>query len=248
MPPVKEVDGGHAPRCQRRQKAGGVHAGVPQFVRDWRPRVARPGGVNQHARFDAAADGAAKGLDELVSADVVVENVGRERNGFLRGFDGGEHGGKGLVAIDERLDFVAGGQRGRDDAADGAREHFQMFRSLVLRFAEVPGDGAAERFVDAECHGAAPDAVDAKHEIKNRAKQRQQPDESDPERRGAGFALVEQGMSRGEQGGQKIEARSQVRPEPGDLVEPVHCSPFFTTKARCDASAVLGKFPSLSRS
>ena len=230
-----------------RQKAHGVHAGAPQFVRDRRPRVARPGGVNQHAHFDAAADGAAKGLDKLVSAGVVVENVSRERNGFLRGFDGGEHGGKGFVAIDERLDFVAGGQRALDDAADGAREHFQMFRAFVLRFAEVPGNRAAESFVDAERNGAAADAVDAEHEIKHRAKHRQQPDEADPERGGAGIAFVEQGMNRGEQGGQKIEARSQVRPEPGDLVEPVHCSPFFMTKARRDASAVLEKdFPMLS--
>src|SRR5208282_2520996 len=121
-------------------------------------------------------------------------------------------------------------------------EHFQMFRSLVLRFAEVPGNGAAESFVDAERNGAAADAVDAEHKVKNRAKHRQQPDESNPERRGAGIAFVEQGMSRGEQGGQKIETRSQVRPEPGDLVEPVHYSPFFMTKARRDASAVLESF------
>ena len=73
---VAEVDGGHAPRRERRQKTRGVHAGVPQFVRDRRPRVARPGGVNQHAHFNAAADRPAKRLDELVSAGVVVENVG----------------------------------------------------------------------------------------------------------------------------------------------------------------------------
>ena len=68
----------------------------------------------------------------------------------MGGFDGGEHGGKGFVAINERLDFVAGGQRALDDAGDRAREHFQMFRAFVLRFAEVLGNGAAESFMDAE--------------------------------------------------------------------------------------------------
>ena len=141
-------------------------------------------------------------------------------------------GGKGLVAIDKRQDFVATGQRALDDAADGAGEHFQMLRAFVLRFAEVFGNGAAEGFMDAERNGAAADAVDPEHQIGNGAKQRQQPDESDPERRGAGVTFVQQGMSRGEEGGQKIKAGSQVRPEPGDGVEPVHCSTFFMAKTR----------------
>ena len=64
----------------------------------------------------------------------------------------------------------------------------------------------------AERNGAAADTVYAEGEVKNRTKQWQKPDESQPERRGAGIAFVEQGMNRGQQCGQKIKARGQVRP------------------------------------
>jgi len=55
----------------------------------------------------------------------------------------------------------------------------------------------------------------------------QKPDESQPERRGAGIAFVEQGMNRGKQGSQKIKACGQVRPIPGNLIEPIHRWPLY---------------------
>ncbi len=107
-----------------------------------------------------------------------------------------------------------------------------MFGAFVLRFAEIFGNGTAEGFVDGERQGAAADAVDAEREVKNWAEQRQKPDESQPERGGARIALVEQGMNRGENGGQEIEARRDVRPEPGEFVEPVHCHASFDRSGR----------------
>jgi hypothetical protein len=63
-------------------------------------------------------------------------------------------------------------------------------------------------------NGAAADAVYAQYQVKNRAKCRQKPDESEPERRGPGIAFMEQGMNRGQQGSQKTKTRGQMRPEP----------------------------------
>jgi len=39
-----------------------------------------------------------------------------------------------------------------------------------------------------------------------------------------------------EQGGQKIEARRQMRPEPGNMLEPIHA--FLLAKSRSDASVL----------
>ncbi len=97
-----------------------------------------------------------------------------------------------------------------------------MFSAFVLGFAEILRDRSAEGFVDGERQGAAADAVDAEREIKNRPEQRQKPDEAEPERGGAGIAFVQKGVKRGEQRGQKVEARRDVRPELGDFIEPVH--------------------------
>ena len=236
---VAEIDGGDAPGREERRGQEFVERNfvVPQPVSDGRPGISRAGGVNQDADGHAAGHGAGERGDKLPAAGVVVENVGAERDGFFGRFDGGEHGGKGGVAVDERFDLVAGGEGLGDEATDGAREHFEMFRAFVLRFAEIFGNGTAEGFVDGERQGAAADAVDAEREVKNWAEQRQKPDESQPERGGAGIALVEQGMNRGENGGQEIEARRDVRPEPGDFVEPVHCHAQFPTEAGAGASS-----------
>src|ERR1700690_3097984 len=43
-------------------------------------------------------------------------------------------------------------------------------------------------------------------------------------------------MNGSQQGGQKIEARSQMRPEPGNMLKPVHA--FLLAKSRSDASVV----------
>jgi hypothetical protein len=161
---------------------------------DGRPRITRAGGINQDAHGDPAGDGASERGGELFAGFVVVENIGRERDGFLGRFDGGEHGGKRLVAIHQRLNLIVGCQWLRNNAADDAREHFQMFRACMFRFVEVLGDGAARRFFQAQRNGAAADAVDAEHEVKYRTKYRHQPDDADPKRRGAGITFVQQGV------------------------------------------------------
>ncbi len=48
--------------------------------------------------------------------------------------------------------------------------------------------------------------------------------------------LWEKGMNGSEQGRQKIEARSQMRPESGDMLKPIHA--FLLAKSRSDASVV----------
>ena len=161
---------------------------------DGRPRIACAGGINQDAHGHPARDGAAQRGGELFSGRVVVEDVGGERDGFFGRFDGGEHGGKRLIAVDERLNVVAGGERERGDAVHHVREHFQMFRAGVFRFAEVVGHGPGESAMHAERDGAAADAIDAKHEVKYRSKSRHQPDDPDPKRCGAGITFVQQGM------------------------------------------------------
>src|SRR5580692_3718458 len=79
-----------------------------------------------------------------------------------------------------------------------------------------------------ERNGPSSDAIDAESEVKNRAEHGQKPDKSEPECCGTGIALVKQGMNRGEQRGQKIKACSQMRPELGNFVEPVHRLNTFT--------------------
>ena len=204
-----------------RNLANGIFA-RPQFPGDRRPRIARAGGINQHAHGHAALDGAFERGDKLFSAGVVVKNISAERDGFFRGFNRGEHGGKRGVAVDERLDFVSRGERLRGDAADDAGDVLEMFRAFVFRFAEIFGDVAAEGFVDAELDGAAADAVDAERKIEQRAERGQSPDDGEPDRGGAGVAFVEQRVAGGEQAGEQVKARREVRPEAGDFFKPVH--------------------------
>src|SRR5438105_14932283 len=83
-------------------------------------------------------------------------------------------------------------------------------------------NGTNDGFVDPERNSTAANPVDAESEIKNRANHRQEPDSSEPEGRGARIAFVEQRVNRGEQRGQKMKPRHQMRPEAGDCVEPVY--------------------------
>ena len=222
---VAEIDGGHAPGLQqrRRQKFCERNFCVAQFPGDRRPRITCAGGIHQHADFHAAfLTARSQRVNELVAGRIVVENIADERNGCFCGFDGGKHGGKCLVAVDERFHFIAGRQRPFDDATDDAGEHFKMFRAVVLRFAEIVGNGAADGLMHAEFDGAAADAVDAEHEVERRPQHRHEPDDSDPKRGGAGIALAEQGMAGGERRGEQIKPGDQVRPELRQFVEPVH--------------------------
>ena len=221
---VAKIDGGHAPRREdgRRQESGERNFCAPQFPGDRRERIARAGGINEHAHGHAALDGAFERGDEFFSARVVVENVGAERDGFFRGFNRGEHRWKRFVAVDQRLDFISRRERLRGDAADDAGDVLEMFRAVVLRFTEIFGNVAAESFMHAEFDGAAADAVDAEREVEQGTERGQKPDDGDPDCRGARVAFVEQGVAGGEQAGEQVKTRRDVRPEAGNFFKPVH--------------------------
>src|SRR5476651_1572985 len=97
-----------------------------------------------------------------------------------------------------------------------------MFRAIVLGFAKIFRDVAAESFVDAELDGAAAEAVDAEREVEQGTERGQKPDDADPDRRGARVAFVKQRVAGGEQAGKQIEGRREMRPKAGDFFEPVH--------------------------
>ena len=105
-----------------------------------------------------------------------------------------------------------------------------MFGAFVLRLAEIFRNRAGEGFMHTELQRAAADAIDAKREIKNGPNNGHQPDDTDPERGGARITFVEQGVNGSEQGSQKIKTRSQMRPEPGNVLEPIHRPPSLWRK------------------
>ena len=90
----------------------------------------------------------------------------------MGGLDGAQHGGEGLVAVDEGLDAVAAGEGLTDDPADYVREFFEMLQAGGLWFAQVFRGGLGIGSLYAEQNGAAADAVDAEREIQDRAKHR----------------------------------------------------------------------------
>src|SRR5476649_1868346 len=97
-----------------------------------------------------------------------------------------------------------------------------MFRAIVLGFAKIFRDVAAESFMDAELDGAAAEAVDAEREVEQGTERGQKPDDADPDRRGSRVAFVEQRVAGGEETGEQVEGRREVRPEAGDFFKPVH--------------------------
>ena len=96
-----------------------------------------------------------------------------------------------------------------------------MFRTFILDLAGAIPDRAAERAMHAECSRSRADAIYPEREVQQRSEQRKKPDEPEPERGGARITFVQQGMNGGEEGGQKVRARSEVRPEQRKFVEPV---------------------------
>src|SRR5689334_17355176 len=91
-----------------------------------------------------------------------------------------------------------------------------------LRLAEMLCNGADHGFMHAERNGAPADAIDAEREIQNWATHGDKPDRDEPKRRGARIPLIQEGVNRGEHRHHRIQARGQVRPEPGEYVEPAH--------------------------
>ena len=67
--------------------------------------------------------------------------------------------------------------------------------------------------MDAEFDGAAADAVDAEREIKNRPDSGMSQTTPIQMCGGAGVAFIEQGVGGGEQAGEQIKPRGEVRPE-----------------------------------
>lgn len=221
---VAEVESCDTPgRKQRRgQEPGGRDFLVRQSVENGRPGVASAGGINQHADFDTALDGAGEGVSELAAGWIVVEDVGGQRNGFLRGIDGGEHGGEGFVTVDERMQLIARRQWLCDDAADDASEHLEVFDAGGLRFAEVGRNRTSGGFVNAENDGAPADAVHTEREVEQGTEEREEPDDTEPETGGARIAFVEQDVNRGEQRGKEMADRDQMRPESERCIKPVY--------------------------
>ncbi len=195
---------------------------APQFPGDGRPGIARAGGVNQHAHGDAAFDGVLEGGDKFLSAGVVVENIGAERDGFFGRGNRGEHGGKRGVAGDEGLEVVSRQERLAGDAADDAGNVLEVLGARGFRFAEIFRDGAAQSVMDAELDGAAADAVDAEGQVEQGTPDGHGPDDDDPDGGGAGVALMQQGVAGGQQTGQRVKSGGDVRPELLHDGVPVH--------------------------
>ena len=76
----------------------------------------------------------------------------------------------------------------------------------------------------AKSNRAGANAIYPEREVQERSEQRKKPDQPEPERGGTRIAFVQQGMNGGEQGGQKVSDRSNVRPEQRKFVEPVQCA------------------------
>lgn len=86
--------------------------------------------------------------------------------------DGLEHGGEGLVAVEERGDFGAGEQGAVDDAVDQRQESDHGLAGLREALAEGGfcdgldgGLGAKLSLGGAQALGAAANAIDAEHEV-----------------------------------------------------------------------------------
>jgi len=72
---------------------------------------------------------------------------------------------------------------------------------------------------------AAADAIDAEDEIQQRAAQRHEPDDADPQRGGARVALVKQRVAGGDQGKKKSERNQKVMPDAPKFSQQVHRGP-----------------------
>ena len=141
---------------------------------------------------------------------------------LCRRFNCAEHGREGFVAVEKRLYAVARRQRLTDDATDHVCQLFQMLYAGGLRFTQMFRNGTDDGSLHSERNRTAADAVDAEREIQNWAKDGQKPDSREPKRRGTWISFMEQGVKRSEQRGQNIKACHQVRPEPGNCIQPVH--------------------------
>ncbi len=196
---VAQVDVGHAPVEEGGHEDGVVDVAPVEGAVDGGEGVARADVVNEDAHFDAARDGVAEGVGEAEAGGVVVEDVGAEGDAAGRLCDGVEHGGIGLVAILEGCDAVAIEERGPADAVDGEGEGCE-----VLVFGGEGGGGEGVFFVArfeggwsaaAEMRGAALNAVDAEENVEHGAHDGEEKDQADPGGRGAGVALVENGVA-----------------------------------------------------
>jgi len=134
---------------------------------------------------------------------VPVENVGLERHAGARLADRLEHGRKSRVPVHQGLDPVARQQRPLDHALDHAGQHLevprlgrQMAVQLLRQTSRLGRQRAVAVQVRAQRRGPPPDAVDAKDEIEQRARQRHQPNAPEPPDSRARIALVENHVSR----------------------------------------------------
>ena len=118
---------------------------------------------------------------------------------------------------------------------DNTRELLEVLRFHGLGLTQIFRNGPAGDFMDTEGDGAAADAVDTEHEVEQGTKRGQRPDDTDPNCCSTGVAFVEQGVAGREQAGEQIKSGGEVRPESGNMFEPVHWRP-YSTEARMRAS------------
>ncbi len=119
----------------------------------------------------------AQRIDELRPDALAVEDVRSQRDAVPRLFDGSEHGRVGLLAIDERLDAVAAGQRLAGGASHQVGQTGKWRRySLGHRGREILPNS---RICPREEPPRPPlVTVDAEQHIQQRTGQRQQGDQS----------------------------------------------------------------------
>jgi hypothetical protein len=151
--------------------------------------------VDQYADLDAARLRGVERVGEAAADVVSVEYVGTQTNRPPRGFDRLEHARVRALAVFERDDGVAFGQRPPGDAVAIRREVGQR-RVRVVRRARVGGERRRHGREPAHAATAAPDAVHAEHPIRGDAEERQQQDRKQPRELRARVALVEERVRR----------------------------------------------------
>ncbi len=163
--------------------------------------------------------GGAQLLHETMTRRIVVEDIGGQRQTGAGFMDGGQHGRVGLVAVSERRDPVAGGERTTGDMLhhphQGAHPPIQFGQCRGGGRCAVGGgiDGVQPGPVLAKLGGAALDPVDAEQHVQHRPQDGHQPDQPHPADGGPFIAFVQHRVQGGHQRQQGAEDTHHQRPE-----------------------------------
>ena len=220
---VAQVDVDCGRQQPRRQEARMADPSFPENSARPGPGVELTDSVDDHPHVHRALPGPIERIDEAVPGCVGLKEVALEQNALPRAVDGGEHGGVGLLAIEERNDPVAVEQR-----APGHRlRHPGDVEELVLELGERhPGEGLRPipDLVHVESRDPSGlellrpggDAVHSEEEVEDRSRQRKEQAHGDPAERRPRVPLGEQHVSRGAGG----RDRGQHPDEQGDHARP----------------------------